>query len=85
MSMYYIRSNFLLHQKPKTKKNTKKNKTFDWNPVLFNSFGFLFFFFFCILCFFVFLVFCLFVFLFFWYFFGVLVFGYTLVFHIIFI
>ena len=56
MSMYYIRSNFLLHQKPKKQKNT----TFDWNPCLL-------FFFLCIL------VVC---------FFGVLVFGQILVFHI---
>ena len=38
MSMYYIRSNFSLHQKPKThthkKKRPKKTKHFDWNPVI---------------------------------------------------
>ena len=43
MSMYYIRSNFLLHQKPKN----------DWNPLLLKTFLF----FFCFLVVFVFLVF----------------------------
>ena len=46
MSLYYIRSNFLLHQKPTTKNPKKKpkkktNKTFDWSPVLLKSFDFL--------------------------------------------
>ena len=54
MSMDYIRSNSLLHQKHKQKKK-KKKKNFDWNPVLLKRFGFFWYFgvfLFLVFCFF---------------------------------
>ena len=68
MSMYYIRSTFLSHQK---QKKTKLLTGIQFSSIVF------FFFFFVFWCF-GFLVFWYFIF------FGVLVFGYILVFHIIF-
>ena len=85
MSMYYIRSNFLLHQKRKTKKPTKTKNQKNKNPkktnlltgIQFSSkvlvFLFFWFFGFLVFWFFVFLVFWFFGFLVFWYF-GFLVF-----------
>ena len=51
MSMYYIRSNFLLHQKPKTKKpkNQKTKKTKLLTGIQFSSKFFCFFWYFVFL------------------------------------